>query len=241
MKKRICRVWQKVCDCSKSNQGFTMVELLVALMIFGFFAAALFTFMISTAQVSSKVNSSTNLSVQSQVALGLIEEYLVDCSGMVEFDDTTETLYIVNNESYGDSTDAAVYIYQYYRDKKSLYYNYVTADREFVRVGDTGVDGEICTLDAWIFTAGSINHNNWELVSKNVDDFLVEFTTEEVQITVDDAIERVTTVDITLEMSLESGSETYNGSSVMLLRNLPTVNVLLNKPDLSDFVGDTVT
>lgn len=225
MKRNLSRAWEKVCNCSKSNEGFSMVELLIALMIFGFFATALFTFMISTAQVSTKVNSSTNLSVQSQVALGLIEEYLVDCSGMVEYDATTQTLYIVNNEGYDDPSKAAVYIYQYHPSKKSLYYNFVTADRVLDDSGD---------LLEWVFTANSIDHGDWELVSKNIDEFFVAFTEEEVKITSTESIMRVTTVDITLKMSLDSGAETYNGQSIMLLRNLPTVNTLNSKPVLTD-------
>lgn len=98
--------------CFSSNSGFTLVELLTSLTIFAFFSVALLNYMVTASSVTSKVSSSVNLSLQSQVALGMIEEYMVDCSGLVDFYTDTidgkeyKVLDIVNNNEYGSYVQA---------------------------------------------------------------------------------------------------------------------------------------
>lgn len=230
MKQNLENVRAKLQGFCKNNQGFSIVELLTSLTIFAFFAIALFTYMTTAAKVSSSVNSSVNLGIQSQVALGLVEEYLVDCSGMVEYDATDEVLYIVNNYGYDEGPSAGdsciVYKYRYDDTEKALYYSSITGGkREALAVDDDGNADVNGPNFVWVYTAGT-TETTPELLSKNIDSFAVEFDTEPFAVTSTYEVERVTTVQITLEMSLQGSTEEYTGNTVLLLRNKPYVNEL---------------
>lgn len=222
--------------CLRSNQGFTIVELLSSLMIFAFFSIALLQFMSTASTVSSRVNSTTNLSVQSQVALGLIEEYLIDCSGMVYFDDDNDALYIVNNQDYSGSLDSdqcKIYVFRYDSTKKELNFHEFEGEQEsnnlvYVPVGvdDTATDYTPAPEIYWTeYRAGTTSFDftspKPELVSKNIESFHVELYTEDLVIDRYTTVQRHTSANITFEMS--SDRDTYAGTTYMVLRNLPVV------------------
>ncbi len=211
-----------------SNQGFTLVELVTSLMIFSFFSIALLQYMNTAAKVSTHVNGSTDLSVQSQVALGLIEEYMIDCSGMVQVSNSTvdggvvKTLYIVNNQDYDNSLgshEAIVYAFEFVEDEKTLYYYDMIATRD--TLGDSAI-GEILGYE-YTVTVGTPSK---EMVTKNIDAFDVKFYTGEKVISRDSSIEQILSVDLSFEMSSNTSSQTYVGSSYILMRNTPTKNDL---------------
>lgn len=102
-------IWRKL----ESNAGFTLVELLCSMMIFSFFAMALLQYMTTAATIHTQVNSSVSLETQALATLGVIEEYAIDASASVVFDDGTKTLYIINNNSYDDvDTGCKVHAFQ---------------------------------------------------------------------------------------------------------------------------------
>ncbi len=75
------------------------------------------------------------------------------------------------------------------------------------------------------------------MVSKNIDGFHVSFETETERVSIVHEIERTTTADITFEMSNTRNTETYEGTTVMYLRNKP----MENKLTITDTVAGTTT
>ncbi|MFI3253171.1 MAG: hypothetical protein R3Y63_02355 [Eubacteriales bacterium] len=228
-------------DCAKCNAGVTIVELLVSVLVFSIFSIALMQYMSTAASVSSTVNNAVNLSTESQVALGLIEEYLVECSGMVAFDDTNDVLYIVNNQDYSGSLGSdqcIVHIFEYDSTARSLYYYYISGasgsrkavNGYFEDDGTLTVDATSSTMLYYDYTldaalSGAVVSPK-ELVTKNINEFDVVLETEKTRITYEHSIDRVVTADISFAMSLERSSQSYSSNSVMLLRNKPMVNEL---------------
>lgn len=86
------------------NSGFTLVELIVCIVIFAIILAAVFGFMLSSANSYSRVNTRINIELQGQVAASQICEYLTDCSYGVcaETDEDGVTLYIADRYLYKD-------------------------------------------------------------------------------------------------------------------------------------------
>lgn len=113
--------------CLKNNQGFTLVELLSSFTIFAFFSIALLTYMTTAGSIQSKVNAAVGLETKAQVAMGVIEEYLVDASASVIFKD--DILYIMNNKSYDDTsaTDSGCTLHGFKWDSTTKKLYYVTA------------------------------------------------------------------------------------------------------------------
>ncbi len=147
---------QRLKDCGQSNAGFTMAELVVSLLVFSIFSVALMQFMSTAATIGTKVNNTVTLSTQSQVALGLIEEYLVECSGMAYFDDTNDRLYIVNNQDYSNSLgdrECIVHVFDYVEADEALYYYYedVTRTPFYGYVEDIGSGG----VSYWTYSTHS--------------------------------------------------------------------------------------
>lgn len=98
------RILQKISKGMKNNSGFTLIELLTSLSIFAFFSIALLQYMKTASSIQSQVGANVNLETTSQVAMSLVEEFLIDASASVMFDDATHSLYIINNSAYGEST-----------------------------------------------------------------------------------------------------------------------------------------
>lgn len=79
-----------------NNRGFTLVELIVAISIFGILAAAVFGFMIAGANSYGRINTRLNLQMNAELAANQIEEYMRDCNGSIYYDNNS-TLYIINS------------------------------------------------------------------------------------------------------------------------------------------------
>lgn len=88
----------------KSNKGFTFVELLSSLAIFAFFSIALLQYMKTASSVQAQVGASVKLETEAQLAMSTVEEFLVDASASVVFEDARNTLFIINNKGYGEAT-----------------------------------------------------------------------------------------------------------------------------------------
>lgn len=254
------KIKEKTKDFLGSNQGFTFVELLTSITIFSIFVVALMQFMNTAAFMSKKINGTVNLGMQSTVALGMIEEYIVDCSGMVEFDG--DTLYIVNNTGY-DSTDPMVYIFEL--DENTLYFNTAVIDKTGALSSVSyssdeewavnGVDRDVKVAanpgTSFSIVSGNLDESKREVLSKNVDSFDVILnkvfvqtgTVEEtfpVTPTPTDGSDTEYTVtyptgyigiqSVDVEFQMSQGAEQYTGNSFISLRNKPYDLVLGNKP-----------
>lgn len=229
MKQVFSRLREKIEICSKSNQGFTLVELLTSLSIFSFFVIALLNYMITASSVTSKVSSSVNLSMQSQVALGMIEEYLIDCSGLVEFVDNADTsvLYIVNNKGYVDD-DPIIFKFEYDKTDRSLYFQEGKASRTVTYDRVTSVDGsEVRSVATGVEYRREGEYKSKELLSMNIDAFHVDIVEESIHLSGGNMQDVVKSVEIVFDMTL--GRDTYQGETFISLRNSPVNEELLNR------------
>lgn len=227
MKKYCDNMIRKLKVCAKSNEGFTMVELLSSLAIFAFFTVALLQYMTTAATVNSHVSTSVSLSMQSQVALGFIEEYLIDSSGIVEFDADSTTgdavLYVVNNYDYSGDFNPTVYAFKFVAGNNTLYYCDAEVDREPVYntyVDEHNITQTGTTLISYNYKFASASPwSGDEIIAQNIDSFDVHLNVEEVQITSTYNIDKVSSVEIFFGMSL--GHDDYEGNSFISLRNTP--------------------
>ncbi|MEG0941732.1 MAG: type II secretion system protein [Oscillospiraceae bacterium] len=80
----------------KNSKGFTLVELMVSLLIFGIVVAAAAGFMVAGSKSFGSVNDALNLQMQSQLAANHITEYIIDSNAGISFDNANGTLYIIN-------------------------------------------------------------------------------------------------------------------------------------------------
>lgn len=100
----------------QNNKGFTLVELIVCMVVFAIVLAAVFGFMLASADSYSNVSNRISIELQGQVAASQITEYITDCSyGICVEEGATEgesTLYIVDRDGDSDTT-CVVHAYQY--------------------------------------------------------------------------------------------------------------------------------
>ncbi len=82
-----------------NNRGFTLVELIVAISIFGIVVAAVFGFMVAGSNTYASVNTRLNLQMNGELAANQIEEYLIDCNKNIYFNKEAETLFVINSSS----------------------------------------------------------------------------------------------------------------------------------------------
>lgn len=197
-----------------NNKGFTLVELLVSVVIFAVVLAGAFGFMIAAAKSYNKVNDRLEIQSQSQAALNLIEEYVIDCNLGISFESganyvkdgksyPTGTLYILNEEENGNYT---VHIFKLGSD-------------EVLRYAEVTVTDDDVTKDA---TTGEITLSFSEPAGDKVTDKAVEFS---VSYTPDSETREIGTVNITLGMIKRSAE--YEGTINIALRNKP-VEVSVN-------------
>ena len=78
------------------NRGFTLVELIVSTAILSIVALAASTFMIAGTRTYSSLNYTVRLQYEAQIAMAQLQEYTVDCSSGIAWDNSTKTLYVVN-------------------------------------------------------------------------------------------------------------------------------------------------
>lgn len=194
---------------AKNNKGFTLVELLVSVVIFGVVLAAAFGFMLASAKSYNKVNDRLEIQNQSQAALNLIEEYVIDCNLGVSFVGSsyvkdgisypTGTLYILNEEENGDYT---VHIFKLGSDEILRYAEVTVTDANVVK---DAVTGQI--------TLSFSEPEGYKVTDKAVT-FSVSYTPDAKTL-------EIGTVDITLGMIKRSAN--YEGTINIALRNKPVV------------------
>lgn len=137
-----------------NNKGFTLVELIVCLVIFGIVVAAIFGFMLAGSRSYKLVNDRLELQTQYQLATSQINEYIIDCTGGIYFDSSTDTLFVLNGNSGGTAT---AHIFQLKADG-CIYYGTANAT-----VSDKGE-----------LSCGSYSANDF--LTENVTDFAVNPT-----------------------------------------------------------------
>ena len=88
--------------------GFTLIELIVSIVIFGIVLAAICGFMIAGAKSYTRINDRISAQMKLQLAADQISESLMDCNTGVVFrssasgENISSALYVLNQNSTGD-------------------------------------------------------------------------------------------------------------------------------------------
>ncbi len=110
----------------KNNKGFTMIELIVSIAIFGVLSLGIVNFMTTGVGLFSTVNTGLSLQYESQTAMAQLQEYIIDCNYSIDWNDDTDTLVIVNafeNSANTDDTDYTTHTFKFDNTDKTLYYS----------------------------------------------------------------------------------------------------------------------
>lgn len=204
---------------AKNNKGFTLVELLVSVVIFGVVLTAAFGFMLASAKTYNKVNDRLEIQNQSQAALNLIEEYVIDCNLGISFVPSDEdyvkdgksyptgTLYILDEEENGEDIEYTVHIFKLGSDEVLRYAETSATPKTNLETGE---------IESFSFS---------EPVGDKVTDKAVEFS---VSYTPNAKTFEISTINITLGMIKRSAE--YSGTINIALRNKPVAVTMAPNP-----------
>jgi len=179
------------------NRGFTLIELIISILIFGIMLASVFGFMLAGARSYNTVTNQLNLDLQAQLAVNQISEYVIDCSAGLYF--RNGKLYVLNEDPAPDTLGNTTYTAHVFQlTDGSIKYGTGAAAK-------STTDGTFsCSVTAA------------DLLVKNVTGFSVT------QISSDGV--NVTSVRISL--NLANNSATYSGIKTIALRNKPAITVV---------------
>ena len=79
-----------------NNKGFSLLELIISFAIMSVVSIVVLGFMGTGANTYRSVSSETAIQYESQLTLGQLQEYLIDCNGGVCFDTANDALYVLN-------------------------------------------------------------------------------------------------------------------------------------------------
>lgn len=106
------------------KRGFTLIELMVSLAIFGIVVTAVFGFMLAGSRSYNTVTGRLNQDIQTELVLSQFESYIMDCSSCLYF--KGDKLYIIDLNSDGSSYTANVF---QYKADDCIYYGKGTATK----------------------------------------------------------------------------------------------------------------
>ena len=106
----------------RKNQGFTLVELIVASAIMGIVALASAGFLSAGARTYRSVNYSLRLQYESQLTMAQLQEYLIDCNGGIVWDGTDLYVLNVSADAPSDASVGTLHCFRYSHTDQTLYY-----------------------------------------------------------------------------------------------------------------------
>lgn len=102
----------------KNNKGFTLVELVIAVAIFSVVSTVVLGFTVTATNTYKGISTEVGLQFESQMMMGQLEEYMMDCNGGISFKDNT--IAIVNREKDNQIT---AHYFRLDKEKKELWYS----------------------------------------------------------------------------------------------------------------------
>lgn len=120
----------------KNNKGFSLMELIVSVAIFGVLSATVLGFVYSGSRSYSSIYTSLGLQSESQLALSQVSERLMDCNGSLSFEESADgaALYIHRTDSAGEKE---CQIFRFRAEDGVLYY-ICAAEGEAPGAGEDG-------------------------------------------------------------------------------------------------------
>ena len=106
----------------RKNQGFTLVELIVASAMMGIVALASAGFLSAGARTYRSVNYSLRLQYESQLTMAQLQEYLIDCNGGIVWDGTDLYVLNVSADAPSDASVGTLHCFRYSHTDQTLYY-----------------------------------------------------------------------------------------------------------------------
>lgn len=106
-----------------NNKGFTFVELLTATAILGIIIVAAGNLMVTGIKSYNNLSSLLRLQYESQLLMTQLEEYLVDSSAGVAWDDIDHTLYIANHDDSVVASQIKVYLFRWDESTGTILFN----------------------------------------------------------------------------------------------------------------------
>ncbi len=126
----------------QNNKGFSLVELIVALAIFGIAGVAVFGFMVNSSRLYQRTNVEVKLQYEQQLAVNQIRDMVVESDRGIYFDEASKTLALYGAaKQEGGATVYPVTVVRYVESEQKMYYgikNFATlADVSFAAVDTT--------------------------------------------------------------------------------------------------------
>ena len=188
-----------------NNKGYTLTELLVSTVIFGIVLVSVFGFMLAGAKSYNKVNDRLEIQNQSQMALNLIEEYVIDSVGGIYFD--VNTLYILRAPTTTtfegvEVTSCVVDVFRLNKADHVLRYAEASAELEALDE-KTGISVYDLTLP---------EESKFYELTKDVQLFEVQMENDG---------DGIYTISAEITLGLKNRSADYEGTKKVALRNRP--------------------
>lgn len=126
----------------QNNKGFSLVELIVALAIFGIAGVAVFGFMVNSSRLYQRTNVEVKLQYEQQLAVNQIRDMVVESDRGIYFDEASKTLALYGAaKQEGAATVYPVTVVRYVESEQKMYYgikNFAAlADVSFAAVDTT--------------------------------------------------------------------------------------------------------
>ena len=107
----------------RNNKGFSLVELIVALAIFGVAGVAVFGFMVNSSRLYQRSNVDVKLQYEQQLAVNQIRDMVVESDKGIYFDDTSKTLALYGAmKNVSGVKSYPVTVIRYVESEQRLYY-----------------------------------------------------------------------------------------------------------------------
>lgn len=128
------------------NRGFTLVELIVSIAILGIIIISASTFLVTGTRTYSSLNYSVRLQYEAQLAMAQLQEYTIDCTSGMAWDDTKDALYIANG--------GTVHIFDYDGTTQTISYGTGTAAENLSFTADSICAEHVTNMDVKLLNAG---------------------------------------------------------------------------------------
>ncbi len=191
-----------------NNKGFSMVELIVSIAIFGFLSVGIVGLMMTGTNLFSSINTYVDLQFESQTAMVQIQEYVIDCNYSVKWDDATNTLTITNEEDGVDALNNPIKIY-----KTHIFTFNETDNTLYYGTNPTGVNSVMARYV-----------NDFNIILPSATDIIViddVDTNQDGIINEDDYYNAIDSIDF--ELTLEHRGRQYFSEQSLFLRNTPRI------------------